>query len=78
MAPFPNDGANWKMVPTITNPIAQLAGSALLAVLLLCLSMAILSADEGRGAKGPEARPLQCRIYFGCLPDLAKVRSGFN
>ena len=59
------------MVPTITNPIAQLAGSGLLAILLLCLSAAILRADEGHPAK-------HCRIYFGCLPDLAKVRGPLN
>ena len=57
------------MVPTITNPITQFAGSALLAVVLLCLSAAILRADE------PQAGSKHCRIYFGCLPDLAKMRS---
>ena len=56
------------MVPTITNPITQLAGSAVLAVLLLCLSTAVLRADE------PQPSPKHCRIYFGCLPDLAKMR----
>jgi hypothetical protein len=59
------------MVPTITNPIAQLAGSALLAVLMLCLSAAILRADEGYAAK-------HCRIYFGCLPDLTKQHGPLN
>ena len=57
------------MVPTITNPIAQLAGSVLLAVALLCLSAAILHADE------PQPSPKHCRMYFGCLPDLAKMRA---
>jgi hypothetical protein len=57
------------MVPTITNPMTQLAGSALLAVLLLCLSAAILRADE------PQSSTKHCRMYFGCLPDLSKVRS---
>ena len=66
------------MVPTVTNPIVQLADSAFLAVLLLCLSMAILSADEGRSAKGPEAGPLQCRIYFGCLPGFTKLHRPLN
>jgi hypothetical protein len=65
------------MVPTITNPITQLAGSAVLAALLLCLSIAILHADEGRARK-VEAGPAHCRMYFGCLPDLAKIRSRFN
>jgi hypothetical protein len=60
------------MVPTITNPFAQLAGSALLAVALLCLSAAILRADE------PQASPKHCRMYFGCLPDLAKMRGRLN
>jgi hypothetical protein len=59
------------MVPTITNPIAQFVGAALLAVLMLCLSAAILRADEGHSAK-------HCRIYFGCLPDLTKQRGPLN
>jgi hypothetical protein len=61
------------MVPTITNPITQLAGSVLLAIALLCLSAAILRADE------PQAGPKKhCRMYFGCLPDLAKMHGRFN
>ena len=60
------------MVPTITNPIAQLAGSVLLAVMLLCLSAAILHADE------PQPGPKHCRMYFGCLPDLAKMSGRLN
>jgi hypothetical protein len=67
-----------KMVPTIMNPIAQAAGSALLAVLLLCLSAAILHADEGRSDSTLESGPRHCRIYFGCLPDLAGQRGRFN
>lgn len=59
------------MVPTITTPIVWLAGSALVAVLLLCLSAAILRADEGHPAK-------HCRMYFGCVPDLAKQRGPLN
>ena len=66
------------MMPTMMNPIAQVAGSALLAVLLLCLSAAILRADESRPAKTVQAGPLHCRIYFGCLPDLAKPLGRFN
>jgi hypothetical protein len=66
-----------EMVPTITNPIAQLVGSAVLAAALLCLSTAILRADEGL-AKTVEAGPAHCRMYFGCLPDLAKVRGRLN
>jgi len=65
------------MVPTITNPIVQLVGSAVLAAALLCLSTAILRADEGRPGK-VEAGPAHCRMYFGCLPDLAKLRGRFN
>jgi hypothetical protein len=67
-----------KMVPTILNPIAQVAGSILLAVVLLCLSVAILRADEGQPVKPADGGGLHCRIYFGCLPDLAKVRGRFN
>jgi hypothetical protein len=66
------------MVPTTTNPIAQAAWSALLALVLLCLSAAILRADEGRSAKTAEPGPLHCRIYFGCLPDLARPLGRFN
>jgi hypothetical protein len=66
------------MVPTITTPIAQLAGSALLAVVMLCLSAAILRADETRPGQSAEPAALHCRMYFGCLPDLAKVRGRFN
>ncbi len=65
------------MVPTITTPIAQFAGSALLAVLLLCLSPAILRADESRPATA-EAGPKHCRIYFGCLPVFTKQDSRLN
>jgi len=63
------------MVPTITNPFAQLAGSALLAALLLCLSAAVLSADEGRTTK---TETMHCRMYFGCLPSFTKMRSPIN
>ena len=66
------------MVPTITTPIAQFAGSALLAVLLLCLSTAILRADESRPATAVEAGPKHCRIYFGCLPVFTKQDSRLN
>jgi hypothetical protein len=66
-----------EVVPTIANPIAQVAGAALLAVLLLCLSAAILRPDEGRPGKPTDAVK-HCRIYFGCLPDLAQVRTRFN
>jgi hypothetical protein len=58
--------------------MTQLAGSAVLAVLLLCLSAAVLLADEARSAKAVEAGPAHCRMYFGCLPDLAKVRGRLN
>jgi hypothetical protein len=63
------------MVPTITTPIAQITTSALLAVLMVCLSAAVLRADETRPGKSVD---LHCRMYFGCLPDLAKVRGRFN
>ena len=66
------------MVPTITNPIAQTIGSAVLAAGLLCLSTAILRADEGRSAETIEASPKHCRMYFGCLPDLARMRGRLN
>jgi hypothetical protein len=66
------------MVPTITTPIAQFAGSALLAVLLLCLSTAILRADEGRSAIAVEVGPKHCRIYFGCLPTFTNRDSRLN
>ena len=66
------------MVPTITNHIAQIAWSALLAGMLLCLCAAILRADEGRLDSTLERSSKHCRIYFGCLPDLAKERGRFN
>ena len=66
------------MVPTITSPIAQLIGPAVLAAALLCLSTAILRADEGRSAERSEASPKHCRMYFGCLPDLTKTRGRLN
>jgi len=66
------------MVPTITTPIARLAGSGLLAFLLLCLSAAILRADESRSATAVEAGPKHCRMYFGCLPAFAKQGSRLN
>ena len=66
------------MVPTITTPIAQFAGSALLAVLLLSLSAAILRADEVRPFNSVEAGSGHCRIYFGCLPGFAKKSGRFN
>ena len=66
------------MVPTITTSIAQAAGPVLLAVLMLCLSAAVLRADETREPKTIEAGPSHCRIYFGCLPDLAKAHGRFN
>jgi hypothetical protein len=66
------------MVPTITSPITQFAGSTLLAVLLLCLSTAILRADESRSASAVEVGPKHCRIYFGCLPAFAKQGSRLN
>jgi hypothetical protein len=66
------------MVPTITNPIVQAAGPVLLAALLLCLSTAILRADESRSAATVEASPKHCRMYFGCLPDLARMHGRLN
>lgn len=66
------------MVPTITNPIAQTIGSAVLAAALLCLSTAILRADEGRSTEPVEAGTKHCRMYFGCLPDLARTRGRLN
>jgi hypothetical protein len=66
------------MVPTITAPIAQFAGSALLAILLLCLGTAVLRADGSRPATAVEASPKHCRIYFGCLPVFTKPDSRLN
>ena len=66
------------MVPTITNPIAQFVGAALLAVLLLCLSAAILRADESPPSRALEAGPKQCRMYFGCVPAFSKARGPLN
>jgi hypothetical protein len=66
------------MVPTITTPIAQFAGSVLLAVLLLCLSTAILRADQGRSATAVEVGAKHCRIYFGCLPYFARPLGRLN
>ncbi len=66
------------MMPTIMNPIAQIAWSALLAGMLLCLSAAMLRADEGRPDRTLESGPKHCRIYFGCLPDLTRQRGRFN
>lgn len=60
------------MVPTITISFLQFPRAALLALVLLCVSAAILRADEPRPA------PKQCRMYFGCLPDLAKARGPLN
>jgi hypothetical protein len=59
------------MVPTITTLSSKFAAAALIALGLLCLSAAILRADEGHSAK-------HCRMYFGCVPDLAKQRGPFN
>ncbi len=66
------------MVPTITNPLTQLAASALFAVLLLSMSAAVLRADENRSARAVDTGAKHCRIYFGCLPDLAKMRGPLN
>jgi hypothetical protein len=65
-------------MPSIVNPGAQAFGLAALAVVLLCLSTAILRADDSRPAKPGDAGALHCRMYFGCLPDLAKVRGRLN
>ena len=60
------------MVPTITTIFSKFGAAALIAVGLLCLSAAMLHADE------PHPGPKQCRMYFGCLPDLAKPRGPLN
>ena len=60
------------MVPTITTFFSKFAAAALIGLGLLCLSAAVLRADEARPA------PKQCRMYFGCLPDLAKQRGPLN
>jgi hypothetical protein len=66
------------MVPTITTHFTRLAGSALLAALLLCLSAAILRADESRPSTTVDAGPKHCRMYFGCMPAFAKPRGPLN
>lgn len=60
------------MVPTITTPFLQFARAALLALALLCLSAAILRADETR----PAAK--HCRMYFGCVPAFVKTVEPLN
>jgi hypothetical protein len=60
------------MVPTITTPFLQFARAALLAVLMLCVSAAILRADEA--LPGPK----HCRMYFGCVPAFAKTGVPLN
>ena len=60
------------MVPTITTLFSKYAAAALIALGLLCLSAAMLRADEAHPG------PRQCRMYFGCLPDLAKPRGPLN
>jgi hypothetical protein len=65
-------------MPSIVNPGGQAFGLAALAVVLLCLSTAILRADGRRPAKPGDAGTLHCRMYFGCLPDLAKMRGRLN
>jgi hypothetical protein len=65
-------------MPTILNPAAQVAASILFAAILLCVSVAVLHADEGHSAKAVEVGPAHCRMYFGCLPDLAKMRGRLN
>jgi hypothetical protein len=62
-----------EMTSPIHNLIAQAARSAFLAAALLCVSAAILRADEGRPMAATDAAgQLRCRMYFGCLPDIAK------
>ncbi len=65
-------------MPTITSPITQVAGPALLAILLLCLGTAILRADEGRPPMAVDIGSKHCRIYFGCLPIFTKQDSRLN
>jgi len=60
------------MVPTITTFFSKYAAAALIALGLLCLSAAMLRADEVRPG------PKHCRMYFGCLPDLDKPRGPLN
>ena len=61
------------MVPTITTSFLRAPGPVLLAALLLLSpSSAILRADEAP----PSLK--HCRMYFGCLPDLAKARGPLN
>ncbi len=66
------------MMTSFANPMAQIAKSAVLAALLLSLSAAILRADESRTLKAGGAGAMHCRMYFGCAPDLAKVRGPLN
>jgi len=63
---------------SFVNTIAQTAGSAVLAAVLLCLGAAILHADEARPLRPTEAGPAHCRMYFGCMPDLARTRGRLN
>jgi hypothetical protein len=49
--------------------LAAFLRSAGLAAIALCLSAAILRADEARPIASSH---LQCRMYFGCLPVLSK------
>jgi hypothetical protein len=67
-----------EMIMSFANPVAQIARLAVLAALLLSLSAAILRADESRTFKAGEAGIMHCRMYFGCAPDLAKVRAPLN
>jgi hypothetical protein len=62
------------MFPNLNVLVARAARSVFLGAALLCLGAAILHADEGRAVASPEPGHLHCRIYFGCLPDLAKER----
>jgi hypothetical protein len=64
------------MPNTIQHAVQRAAMTIVLAAASLCLSVAILRADVGL-ASLDELTPaktghLQCRIYFGCLPNIAK------
>jgi len=55
--------------------LVALTRSAALAWLLLCASATVPSAEQGGPPAVLQSRShLQCRIYFGCLPDLALER----
>jgi len=54
--------------------VADFAKFILLAVALFCLSAALPRANDSTQASFKTGQ-LQCRIYFGCLPDLAREHS---